>query len=75
MQSIHLSEARRLLALKNHVKITVLTSKGEIQTHDNARPLQADFYAGTRNIKLPNGEIRRIRDTLILAINDIEVFI
>lgn len=75
MQSIHISTARRMLALRELVTVTYVTRKGEVETLVNAMPLRADFYSGTRNFKLPNGEIRKVRDHLIIAINDKEVFL
>lgn len=75
MQTIHISEARRLLARHESVKISFVTKSGELQTYDGARPLACDFYGGTRNFKLPNGEIRRVREHLIVALNDIEVYL
>lgn len=72
---MHISTARKILNAHEPLKISFVTAKGELQTYSGAIPLQADFYAGTRNLKLPNGEIRRIRDTLIVAINDDEVYL
>lgn len=75
MEKIHISTARLMFAKKEPVDITVVTRHGELQTLKSAIPLQANFYAGSRNFKLPNGQIRKIRDNLIMAVNGIEVYI
>ena len=75
MDSIHISDARRMLARKERVKISFVTKKGHLETFDDAAPIGVNFYAGTRNFKLPNGEIRCVRDSLIVALNDKEVFL
>ncbi|MBD5172295.1 MAG: hypothetical protein HDT02_03625 [Bacteroidales bacterium] len=72
---MHISSLRSLLALRTPVSLTVLTSKGEIQTYDGCISLRWDRAKGTRNIKLPNGQIRRIRDVMILAANNHEVYL
>lgn len=64
-----------MLARKEPVKISFVTKTGELETVEGAIPLGINFYAGVRNFKLPNGEIRCVRDTLIVALNDYEVFL
>ena len=64
-----------MLAMKEPVTVSYVTRKGELETLVNAIPLRADFYSGTRNFKLQNGEIRKVRDNLIIALNNYEVFL
>lgn len=75
MDAIHISTARRMFARKEPVTVSFITAKGELQTHHDVIPLQADFYAGIRNFKLPNGQIRKVRDNLIVAVNGLEVYL
>ncbi len=57
------------------VDLVVMTKKGELREYRGVVGLKADHYAGSRNIKfLESGEIRKIRDCLILAVNGLEVF-
>ena len=64
-----------MLESPDAVDLTVVTAKGEIQHFENVIGLKAAHYAGTRNIKfLKSGEIRKIRDCLIIGINGMEVF-
>ena len=72
---IHLNTALEMLNSPEPVDLTVVTAKGEIQHHKNAIGLKTSHYAGVRNIKLlDSGEIRKIRDCLIIGINGLEVF-
>lgn len=73
---IHLKNAIDLLNSPEPVDLVVVTAKGEIQKYNNCIGLKSDHYAGVRNIKLLNsGEIRKIRDCLIIGINGLEVFL
>lgn len=79
---IHLKIALEMLNSPEPVDLTVLTAKGEIQFHKGVIGLKADHYTGTRNIKFVgdgknpgSGQIRRIRDCLIIGINGLEVFL
>ncbi len=75
MSKIHLSTARKMLASPEPVDLVYVTAKGEVITAPNVVSLKYDHYAGCRNIKhLNSGEIRKIRDCLILQINGCEVF-
>lgn len=90
MNRIHISTAIHMLESPEPVSLTVLTTKGESRHYDRVIGLKRQHYAGSRNIKiLPKetnsltpkksplnqpGEIRKIRDCLILAVNGIEVF-
>ncbi len=74
MEKIHLSQARQILNSRQRVKLTIWTSKGEIQTYDcislKTKP------DGTRNVKLVNsGQIRKVRDVCIFRVNGYEAFI
>lgn len=82
MNKIHISTARKMLLAPEPLDITVLTASGELRTYRNAIGLKQGHYSGSRNIKLVgspdnpgSGEIRKIRDCLILAVNGLEVFI
>lgn len=57
------------------VDLVCLTMKGEMREYKRVVGLKQQHYAGSRNIKfLDSGEIRKVRDCLILAINGMEVF-
>lgn len=72
---MHLNIAREMLNSPEPVDLTVVTAKGEVQSYKNCIGLKADHYSGCRNIKLlDSGEIRKIRDCLIIGINGNEVF-
>lgn len=76
MDSIHISQARRIMSAPREFSVSFLTSKGECRHIGRAVSLKADFASGTRTIKcFPSNQIRRIRDCLITRINDIEVYI
>lgn len=76
MTDIHLNNARKLLDRPEPFSIDFLTADGACRHVDKAVSLRYDFETGTRRIKcLASGQIRRIRDVLIMAVNDIEVFI
>lgn len=64
-----------MMAMRKPCTLQIVTAKGEVQTLHNVVQLGVQFYAGTRNVKLENGEIRRIRDVLIIAFNDMEVYL
>ena len=73
---IHISTVRQMLASPEAVDLVVVTAKGEVQQYKNCVGLKADHYSGCRNIKLlDSGEIRKIRDCLILAVNGMKVFL
>ena len=58
------------------VDLVVLTKKGRILELNNCIGLKFDKYKGTRRIKmLTSGEIRTVRDILIMSINGCEVMI
>lgn len=73
---IHLTTALQMLNSPEPVDLTVITAKGEVQSHKQCIGLKSDHYSGCRNIKiLASGEIRKIRDCLIIGINGMEVFL
>ena len=75
-RSIHITTARTMLNSGDPVDIAVWRANGEILHLHNCISLRYDFYAGTRNIKLlTSGQIRKIRDCCIFAVNDCEVFL
>lgn len=72
---IHIKNALMLLNSPEPVELKIVTAKGEVQVYKNCIGLKYDHYTGTRNVKLlDSGEIRKVRDCLILAINGMEVF-
>ena len=76
MQSIHISQARRILDKGKPVNLRVVTSKGTVMEADNVVSLRYDYYGGTRTIKwLASGQIRTIRDVCIIGLNDFEVYL
>ena len=86
MLDIHISTAVRMLESPEPVSLTVITANAEIRHFNRCVGLKRQHYAGTRNIKIlpddpsapiPPGppDIRKIRDSLIIAVNGLEVFI
>ena len=74
--SVHITTARTMLNSGDPVNLAVWKANGEIIRLNNCISLRYDFYSGTRNIKIINsGQIRKIRDCCIFAINDCEVFL
>jgi hypothetical protein len=58
------------------VDLVVLTKEGRVLELNNCIGLKFDKYKGTRRIKmLTSGEIRTVRDILIMSINGCEVMI
>lgn len=76
MNAVHISTAIHMLTSPEPVTLTVVTKSGELQTYENCIGLKCNHYGGCRNVKLlGSGEIRKVRDCLILAINGMEVFL
>lgn len=80
MQStIHINEARKILDRGDPVTMTITKKDGSLLriTRDNpVVSLSYDVYTGLRTVKfLRSGQKRTIRDCLILAVNDFEVFL
>ena len=75
-KSIHISTARHILNSGDPVDISVWKSDGSILQLNNCISLRYDYYGGWRNVKLLiSGEIRKIRDVCIFAVNSLEVFL
>lgn len=77
--SIHINEARHILDRGEPVRMSVVKKDGSILdiTDDNpAVSLSYDVYTGLRTIKfMRSGARRTIRDCMIIAINDYDVFL
>lgn len=75
-KSIHISTARHILNSGDPVDISVWKSDGSILLLHNCISLRYDYYGGWRNVKLlTSGEIRKIRDVCIFAVQGLEVFL
>ena len=75
-QRIHISTMREMLKRPDPVDLIVLAKDGRVLHRDNCVGLKFDLYKGTRRIKmLSSGQIRTVRDILILSINGCEVMI
>ncbi len=78
MNEIHINTARKIMQ-RSEFSISFLTQKGEQRHISRAVSLKYDFPTGTRTIKClyPDKppQVRRIRDVLFFAVNDLEVFI
>lgn len=76
MNAIHLKTALQILNAGKPVNLRVLTAKGELREYNNCIGLPHKEKTTYRNIRLmASGQIRKIRDILIIGINDLEVFI
>lgn len=77
--TIHINEARRILDKGDPVRLSVVKKDGSILNITDDNPvvsLSYDVYTGLRTIKfLRSGERRTIRDCMIIAINDYDVFL
>ncbi len=77
--TIHINEARRILDKGDPVRLSVVKKDGSILNITDENPvvsLSYDVYTGLRTIKfLRSGERRTIRDCMIIAINDYDVFL
>ena len=78
MTDIHLSTARKIMQ-HGEFSLSWLTQSGEQRHADRAVSLKYDFATGTRTIKIlfddQPPKIKRIRDVLIIGINDVEVYV
>lgn len=73
---IHISTMSDMLMRPEPVDLVVLTKEGRVLELNNCIGLKFDKYKGTRRIKmLTSGEIRTVRDILIMSINGCEVMI
>lgn len=76
MQSIHISQLRKMLDSPKPFTIKVWAGKGEVLTYENCVSLKYDFYRGTRRVKLMSSrQIRTVRDVCIFQFNDLEVYL
>lgn len=77
--AIHINEARRILDKGEPVALAVVKKDGSILevTMDNpVVSLSYDVYTGLRTIKwVRSGQKRTIRDCMIIAVNDFDVFL
>ncbi len=73
---IHISTALHLLESPEPVNMTVLRKDGTLMELNGCISLHTDKYKGTRRVKmLRSGEIRMIRDCLILTLNGMELML
>lgn len=73
---IHISTALMMLHKPDAVTVDVYKANGELMHLENCIGLRYDKYQGTRRVKmLQSGQIRLIRDCLIVRINDMEVYL
>lgn len=76
MNSIHITDARRILDKGQPVSLTVIKKDGSLMEVADAVSLRYNFRAGTRTIKLlASRQLRTIRDVMIIRINDLEVYL
>lgn len=73
---VHISTALDMLMKPEPVDLVVLKKSGEVMVLTRCVGLKFDKYKGTRRVKvLSSGQIRMIRDCLILSINGMDVFL
>ena len=73
---IHISTMADMLMKPDPVDLVVMTKDGRVLNINNCIGLKFDKYKGTRRVKqLDSGQIRTIRDILILKINGCEVML
>ena len=76
MNAVHISTMRSMLNSGDPVDISVWKSDGSILHLHNCISLRYNYYGGWRNVKLLNsGEMRKIRDVCIFAVNNLTVFL
>jgi hypothetical protein len=67
---------KKMLESPDPVDLVVLDKSGRVLKLDNCVGLKWDMYRGTRRVKLlSSGQIRTIRDILVMEINGCEVMI
>ena len=76
-QAIHLSQARKIMDSGERFNVSYVRAKdGSIMDALDVVSLRYDRYVGTRTIKfMRSGQLRTIRDCLIIGINDFDVYI
>lgn len=71
---IHISTVCDMLMKPDPVDLVVLKKNGEVMNLKNCVGLKFDKYKGTRRVKLlDSGQVRMIRDCLILSVNGTDV--
>ena len=76
MQSIHISNARRMLNRPEPIDIRLWTRSGEIQEWKRCISIKYEHYKGTRKMKLlDSNQIRQCRECCIFEINGMEIFL
>lgn len=76
MQSIHISQARKMLNGREPVDIKLWTKSGEIQEWSRCISIKYEHYKGTRKMKMLNSrQIRMLRECCIFEINGLEVYL
>lgn len=76
MNAIHITTAKMMLERPEPVDLLVFKQNGELMHLDQCIGLRYDDYTGTRRVKLlASGQIRQIRDALIVRINGMSVFL
>lgn len=77
--AIHINDARRILDKGDPVTMSVVRKNGSVLDISKDNPvvsLSYDVYTGLRTVKfLRSGAKRTIRDCMIIAINDYDVFL
>lgn len=75
-QSIHISDARRMLDRGQRVSLRIVKKNGQLMEAADVVSLSYDIYAGTRTIKwMRSGKKRTIHDVQIIGIDDFDVFL
>ena len=76
MRSIHINTAITMLCQPEPVDLTVFTKDGRLLELNGCIGLKADRCKGTRRVRMTvSGQIRMIRDSLIMSVNGMEVTI
>lgn len=76
MNAIHISTARKMLESPEPVSLKVFTKEGKLIELEKVVGLRSARHTGQRNIKvLASGQIRKIRDVLIVEINGLPTFL
>lgn len=74
--ALHITQAKKMLESGKPVDLTVYTRDGRLQSYPEAVGLRYNLYTGTRRIKLlRSGQVRQIRDCLIMSINSTPVYL
>jgi len=73
---MHIAQARQLIESKDPVDLSFFTKKGEIIHARRVVCLSSNYKRNTFNIKfLENGEIRKVRATLMFNISGEEIYL